>query len=255
MAHPIRACLRLSQFTFVTAPVTNDKFHSRVLNVVKTHLESLPSPASAASTTVTPRNPDPVVPPITAEDTGLYPGNTTRGFTAYCSPWIDIASPNPVISNVSRQILNMEVNYANFCGVRTIVVPGPRQDGGSEAGKDGVLRYARAIKEALSIAGRTNLVIHLPMYREPGLDEKVDTLTMSLGSLAVEAKESGDGEASGKSDDIDLFSAWDTWDQIRAFCEYNFRLFLSKSFPVPSTLRAMPLRADKVSLATSLILS
>lgn len=196
---------------------------------MKSHLESLPSPASAASTTVTPRHPDPVVPPITAEDTGLYPSNTTRGFTAYCSPWIDIASPNPVISNVSRQVLNMEVNYANFCGVRTMIVPGPRQDGGTEAGKDGVLRYARAIKEALSIAGRTNLVIHLPMYREPGLDEKVDTLTMSLGSLAVEAQGLGEGEASGKSEEVDLFSAWDTWDQIRSICEYNFRLFLSKS--------------------------
>lgn len=195
---------------------------------MKAHLEDLPGPASSADTTVTPRYPDLVVPPITAEDTGLYPSNTTRGFTAYCSPWIDIASPNPVISNVSRQVLNLEVHYANFCGVRTVVIPGPRQDGTTDAGRDGLARYARAIKEALSIASRTSLVIHLPMYREPGLDEKVDTLTMSLGSLAGEKVEE---DASGKSKEIDLFSSWDTWDQIRTFCEYSFRLQVSLRLP------------------------
>ena len=216
-------CLTVCQFTFVTAPITNEKFHSRILDLVKTHLKSLPTPASAADTTVTPRYPDPVVPPITDEDTGLFPGNSTRGFTAYCSPWIDIASPNPVISSISRQVLNLEVYYANFCGVRTVIIPGPRQDSNTEAGRDGLARYARAIKEALSIASRTNLVIHLPMYREPGLDEKVDTLTMSLG-----AEEKDSEDTSGKGKEIDLFSSWDTWDQIRTVCEYNFRLQISK---------------------------
>lgn len=246
---PSNACLRVCQFTFVTAPITNDKFHSRILDLVRAHLESLPSPASAADTTVTPRYPEPVVPTITAEDTGLYPSNSTRGFTAYCSPWIDIASPNPVISSVSRQVLNLEVYYANFCGVRTVIVPGPRQDGTTDAGRDGLARYARAIKEALSIASRTNLVIDLPMYREPGLGEKVDTLTMSLGIMAAEEKDAQD--AGGKGKEIDLFSSWDTWDQIRTVCEYNFRLQLSK---FPSAARCCETRSSTQANEVALLM-
>ena len=190
---------------------------------MKTHLEGLPAPAAAADTTVTPRHPDPVVPSITAEDTGLFPSNTTRGFTAYCSPWIDVASPNPVISSVSRQVLNLEVYYANFCGVRNVIIPGPRQDGTTDEGRDGLAKYARAVKEALSIASRINLIIHLPMYREPGLDEKTETLTMSLAPEKKDVKE--------ENQEIDLFSAWDTWDHIRTMCDYNFRLQLSRSPP------------------------
>ncbi|SPO03853.1 related to SHK1 KINASE-BINDING protein [Cephalotrichum gorgonifer] len=219
-------------FTFVTAPITNHRFYTRVLDLVRTHLQDLPSFASTpAATTVTPRYPDPVVPPITAEDTGLYPGNTTRSYTAYSSPWIDIASENPVISSVSRQILNLEINYANFCGVRTVIVPGPRQDGTTEAGRSGLARYARAIKEALSIAPRINLSIHLPMYREPGLEEKIDSLTTSLVSVAAEAEGPSGDDSSGKSKEIDLFSSWDSWDEIRSFCEYNFRLSLCLRLP------------------------
>ena len=110
----------------------------------------------------------------------------------------------------------MEVAYANFCGVRSILVPGPRHDG---KGRDTVL-YARAIQEALAGAGRANIIIHLPMYREPGLEEQVQTLT----SVVSSASSSDDSGSLDK--EIDLFGAWDTWNTIRSICEYSLRLFV-----------------------------
>lgn len=213
-------------FTFVTAPISNRKFYNRVLELTRTHLAALEQQKASVNTTHTPNFPDPVVPPLTAEDTGLYPSPTSKSFTAYCSPWIDICSPSPVISSVSRQVLNQEVNYANFCGVRTVIIPGPRQDATTPEGSDGLARYARAVKEVLGAAPRLSFVIHVPMYREPGLEEPVDSLTTVLSSsLTVGSRELM------KPESIDLFSAWDSWDFVRTICEYNLRLFVGVRFP------------------------
>lgn len=115
----------------------------------------------------------------------------------------------------------MEVAYANFCGARSILVTGPRHDG---KGRDTIL-YARAIQEALAGAGRANIIIHLPMYREPGLEEQAETLTSAVSSASTTSTSNID--ESGSSDkEIDLFGAWDTWNTIRSICEYSLRLFV-----------------------------
>jgi len=158
-----------------------------------------------------PSFPGPVIPTLTPDDTSLFPCDYMSSITAYSSPWIDLCSDNPLISNLSRQILNMEVAYANFCGVRSVIVPGPRLDDGKK-----VAQYARAIQEALQTASRVSLIIHMPMYREPGLDEEMDTMS---GPPAVSPE---------PSKEIDIFSTWDTWHTIRTVCEYNTRVFVGK---------------------------
>jgi protein arginine N-methyltransferase 5 len=112
--------------------------------------------------------------------------------------------------------LNLEAAYANFCGVRTIVVPGPRQD---ESGR-GIAQYARAVQEAL-VANRLNIIVHMPMYREPDLEEKAETLSSIFNPTAKEAETDAEKV-------IDLFSAWDSWNTIRSICTYSMRLFVGK---------------------------
>jgi protein arginine N-methyltransferase 5 len=111
--------------------------------------------------------------------------------------------------------LNLEVAYANFCGVRSIIIPGPRSDENGE----GIDRYARAIQEALVQATRANIIIHIPMYREPGLDEKVELLSSVVGVYKADKT---------SSNDVDIFSAWDSWHTIRSVCNYNSRLYVGK---------------------------
>lgn len=166
-----------------------------------------------------PSLPGPVVPTLTNKDTSFFPqiyGNSTP--VAYSSPWVDLCSPDPVILDISRQVLNIEIAYANFCGARGIIVPGPRED---EDGKS-IMQYARAIQEAHKVAPRINIIIHMPMYREPGLEEKTETLTSTFGSAKKD---------NSASNEIDLYTAWDSWHTIRTVCEYSVRLFVAIRIP------------------------
>jgi protein arginine N-methyltransferase 5 len=168
----------------------------------------------AAGQQANPSLPGPVVPTLTDKDTSLFPGGYLGSLALYSSPWIDLCSPDPHISSISRQVLNLEAAYANFCGARTIVVPGPRQDDNSR----GIAQYARAIREAMHVANRANVIIHMPMYREPGLEEKGGTLSSIFNP-------ENEPEAGAKKE-VDLFSAWDSWNTIRSVCSYSMRLFV-----------------------------
>ena len=161
--------------------------------------------------------PGPVIPTLTDEDTSYAPSNHAGSMVAYASPWVDLCSSDSIISSLSRQVLNLELAYAGFCGVRTLIIPGPRED---ESGR-AVMQYARAIQEALEVANRVNIVIHLPMYREPGLEEKAETLSSLLDNTT--------GTAPASLKEIDIFTTWDTWNTIRSVCSYSTRLFVGTS--------------------------
>lgn len=169
-----------------------------------------------------PSLPGPVIPTLTDKDTSLAPSPYIGSLVTYSSPWIDLCSPDPHISSISRQVLNLEAAYANFCGARTIVVPGPRQD---ENGR-GIAQYARAIGEVMRVASRANIIVHMPMYREPGLEEKVETLSDIFGPE--------NGPKPDAKTEIDLFSAWDSWNTIRSVCNYSMRLFVGTLITAPT---------------------
>lgn len=210
--HNPRTGLTKRQFQFVTTPITNAHFHERIVKLVDESLSRAGGEQKAGS------HIEPIVTPLTPEDTALFPEVYTSGFIGYASPWIDLCSPNHVIASVSRQVFNLEVDYANFCGIRSIIVPGPRQDSAQAGNGRGIAQYARAIQEALLIGTRVNFVIHLPMYREPGLEEKVAQLSIS--------KEAEDSPLSAK--EIDIFTSWDSWHVIRTVCDYSARLLVGK---------------------------
>ncbi|KAK8094063.1 PRMT5 arginine-N-methyltransferase [Apiospora hydei] len=204
-------------FGFTTTPVTNRHFYQRIQGLVASCLgewekSELPS-----------CHPDPIVPPLTIEDTALFPDTYTSGLVAYSSPWIDLCSPNPVVSSISRQVLNLEVNYANFCGIRSLIVPGPRNDALKAGSGQGVAQFARAIQEALVIGTRLNFIIHLPMYREPGLEETIENLSSALPNK--------EQPGSDEPEEIDIFSTWDSWNVIRTTCTYDSRLSVAVRVP------------------------
>ncbi|PHH53704.1 Protein arginine N-methyltransferase 5 [Ceratocystis fimbriata CBS 114723] len=208
--------------SYLTSPITNSHFHQRITELVKNHLQSLKEINSSATADLTAAIPDPIIPPLTTKDTSLFPSFSVSTYNACTSSWIDLASPDPVIANISRQVLNLELAYATWCGVRSIVIHGPRQDSARGNANKGLAQYARAIREALTVASRQNITIHMPMYREPGLDDSSPSLTETVH---------GTEAASKKSSEIALFSAWDSWHFVRTFCEYNPRLFVGVRMP------------------------
>lgn len=212
------------KFSFVTTPITNGHFRERVVALYKTHLAEREQWKQERGLTATQSAnaslPVPIVPALTDKDTTLFPSSYVGSLVAYASPWIDLCSSDTLISGISRQVLNLEVGYANFCGARSIIIPGPRSD---DSGKE-VALYARAINELLRVSTRANIIVHMPMYREPGLEEKVDLLSTTLRGVTTAEKKDPSGE-------IDLFSAWDSWHTIRTACTYSMRLFVALRIP------------------------
>lgn len=201
--------------------MTNNKFRARVFDVVSKHLARISKEKNSKSSPSQPLA-DPIIPPLTPDDTGLFPSAIVNTYVACTSPWIDLCSADPVVANVSRQVLNLEVAYANFCGVRSVLIPGPRVDGSKIKGNQGLSQYGRALQEAMAIGSRLSFLVHIPMYREPGLE---DNDPETLASLIQQ----GEALESTTQENIDIYSTWDSWHVIRTICEYNIRLFVGES--------------------------
>ena len=204
----------------LTTPITTPHFQSRVIAQLSNHLETLRS-----RPVVSP----PTVPELSPVDTPLTPGEVISQLLAVASPWIDLASPDPLVYNISRQVLDLEIAYAAFCGIGNVIIPGPKLHHGNLHG-EGVTQYAYAIQEALAIGNYIQIQIWLPMIDHPDSDvEDVE------GSLTPFAREEYVGEEDGsKPRKADVFGTWDAWNIIRSVCKHNARLFVGKKSKICS---------------------
>lgn len=205
------------QFNFVTAPISNESFKNRIFEQLSDHLGKFQKANESATTVETSSRADPIIPPLTPKDTALFPSVAVNTYVGCVSPWIDLCSSDPVVANVSRQILNVEINYASFCGVRSVIIPGPREEY-LENNSKALAQYSRAVLEALKVGSGLNFLVHMPMYKETG---QLENATKTLSSLAI-------SQAPKTSENTDVLSAWDAWHQIRSVCSYNMRLSVGK---------------------------
>lgn len=203
----IEQTLIISQYDMLTTPITNDHFHSRVLSLLSSYTQATEESTQA--------QPLPLIPALENFDTPLLPDHLISQLVAFTSSWIDLSSPDPIIAHLSRQVFNLEVAYAAFCGVVTLVVPGPRLANGTK----GVAQYARSIKEALSTGAYVQFHVLMPMDTSTVPEEE------DVGHLARFVRPEF-AEQSAKSSD--LFGSWDAWDSIRSICKYNTRLSVGK---------------------------
>lgn len=202
----------------LTTPITTEYFQRRVLALVSTYLSELQFSTSSKGRLTSDITP-PIIPPLTPMDSMLRPGETTSQLIAYSSPWIDLSSEDHLISNISRQVLNMEIAYASFCGTGYIIIPGPRSF--SPTG-DRLIQYARAIQESLTISNFTQIAIQIPMY-STGEDVEV------IGDLGLYVMQHKSPRKSLESQESKLFEVWDAWNLIRSVCKYNTRLSVGKN--------------------------
>ncbi len=205
----------------LTSPITTPHFHSRVLTLISSYLSELESFESSPNTHTKSTPPAPIIPPLGPVDTPLTPGNTVSQVIAYSSPWIDLCSSDPLIANISRQVLNIEIAYASFCGVGNIIIPGPRSYSSGLSNNDGLIQYARAIQEALTIGSYIQMAIHVPMYGNEETKEMI-------GDLRPFARDYKTTEKAKENRELDLFETWDGWNLIRSVCKYNSRLSVGK---------------------------
>ena len=241
----------------LTVPITTPYFNLRVLNLLVEHFAK-PSPKSGALAV-------PVIPSLSALDTNLAPDEMVSQLLGVISPWIDLCSPDPVIFNLSCQVMEMEVAYAAFCGIGNLILPCPKLHYGKSHG-EGVAQYAHAMKQALEIGSFIQISITMPM-----MDNPHDVIEETKGSLSLQARPEHVGTTEDDWQSVqdarsslesrpeellnvnprkgvhvsskhDYFGTWDAWNVIRTICKYNARLFVGKNridFTLHLGLRSM----------------
>lgn len=204
----------------LTTPITTPHFHSRVLALLSNHLSELVAEDANPSGR---QIPAPVIPALSPVDTPLTPGDVISQLLAVASSWIDLCSPDPLIYNLSRQVLCLEIAYAAFCGIGNILIPGPKLHHRNLHG-GGLTQYARAIQEALAAGNYLQIHIMLPILDHPDTDNDDE-----MGSLVPFAREEYLGETlEDRPRKADIFGTWDAWNLIRTVCKYNVRLCVGK---------------------------
>jgi type II protein arginine methyltransferase len=206
----------------VTSPITTDFFHSRVLALLSaaqahtTHSDVLANPPESEGPVRI------VVPPLSPVDTDLSPDESMSQIIAITSSWIDLCSPDPLVADVSRQALMLEIAYAAFCGISYVLIPGPRLHHQAMQ-QTRLMQYARAIQEALVVGTYMQVKIWLPLIDHP------ENEVARMGDLAPFARPPYIGDDQGEAaPGLDLYGTWDAWNIIRSFCKYHTRLCVGK---------------------------
>ena len=195
----------------MATPITNDHFQTRINALISDHLsgDSIPT-----------------VPPLTHLDTVLVPGARAKTLLVFTPSWIEICAPDPMVSEISKQILHMEVAYAVFCGAPQLFVQGPKiyhRDPflGKDLFTNNVTQFARAIHDALSLGNRIHISIVLPFYD--------DSSSTASYPPTIETREQYlDDVFDERSTVTDGLVPWDSWNTIRTFCKYPSRLNAGK---------------------------
>lgn len=192
----------------MTRPITTPNFQARVLALLDSYFEAVsnaPSPEAV---------PYPLVAPLTPEDTTLAPDEYISTMIAVSAPWIDLASQDPVIAHVSRQVFNHEIAFAAFCGVNNVMIQGPNLETSAV-----ISQYARSLSHALEVGPYIQLQVLLPMQPNDSSVCQEDL------NLAGRARDAYLAKETAPNDEL---RSWDAWELIRSTCKYHVRLSVGK---------------------------
>lgn len=204
-------------YDLLTAPITTEHFRSRVLATLEDFVPQLqdrdPNQESVSW---------PQIASFRPEDTDLEPLESNSALIGVLSPWIDLGSPDPLIANVSRQVFELEVAYAAFCGVSNLLVPGPLAESDR-------MQYARAILEGLGLGPYVHLHILMPMSGELELEGSDGAHLAQLARSQYVPEPNEDDDDDEEDPEVDLFGSWEAWDTVRNVCNYSNKLSLGRS--------------------------
>ncbi|KXS97296.1 hypothetical protein AC578_4583, partial [Pseudocercospora eumusae] len=217
---------QLAGYDLLTAPLTTAHFHSRVLATLEQHVQQLKASSNAGHV------PLPTLSPLLPDDTDLTPEDSNSALIGVVSPWIDLGSPDPLVAHVSRQVFNLELAYAAFCGLSNVLVHGPLE------GSD-VVQYSRAVLEALSLGPYLQLQTLLPISGELELEGADGAHLAELAREQYAAQVSDDEDET--SDEPDQFESWEKWNTIRTICGYSSKLTVA--LEIPRQLPALTLQS------------
>ena len=163
------------------------------------------------------------IPSLRPIDTLLRPAQHVGQLIAFTSSWIDTASSNSDVADVSFQILNLEVAYAAFCGIMNVVVHSPTLAFSSIKSAN-ITKFAHAIRHILTISP------HLQIHILISFDNQCHTsMNEEYGSLTTKLSQNFGSANCLDQNDHDPLSAWGFWNIVRSVCKYSSRLSVGKT--------------------------
>ncbi|KAI9893353.1 MAG: methyltransferase protein [Vezdaea aestivalis] len=201
-------------YNFVTSPITTPHFHTRVQALISEHMSNVSGVGQYF----------PIIAPLEPVDTPLAPRPDAASLVAFASPWTDLCSPDPLIANLSQQILALEIAYAAFCGIGYVVLPSPILHHGP-LHQDRLTQYGRAVAEALDTSSFTSLVISMPLMELPNGFDNPDS--GHLGLFARDANGFSFETSPSQPIRTDSMGSWDSWNVIRSLCRHSSRLYVA----------------------------
>jgi len=195
----------------LTIPITTPQFRSNVQTIVSTFISEYNHERNLSDLPV------PLIPPLKPEDSHMFPIDSISQYIAISSSWIDLASSDPIISNVSRQVLNLELAYAAFCGIQNVIIQAPPISGSYKKHRI-ISQFARAVSEALAIGPYLQLHILFSITSDKGKGiEDLSHLSRFAQLNTTETDYNLDQYS-------EAWEPWEDWDLIRSVCNYNGRI-------------------------------
>lgn len=191
------------QYDMVTVPITTVAFREHACQVIGDKDRLLISSLSP-------------------EYTDLSPTMSTSTMIGVISPWIDISSGNSRVAYISRQVLNMEIAYAAFCGISSVILP-PLFRSKNKPTREAVSRYADAVASATRIGPSLQFLVPFPMD-----DQRPPPKSLILSILS----KSVDDDVSSTEPTSDPLAPWDAWNQIRSVSKYHSKLAICNNVPI-----------------------
>ncbi|KAG7695126.1 hypothetical protein KL930_001449 [Ogataea haglerorum] len=130
--------------------------------------------------------------------TGPHTGNTI----GMLSPWIELGANDPLINEFSLQVISNEIAYAQFLGIRRLLLAPPKD-------LNHLAVFTNSLNSILHKFSDIEISISLPICEDP----QINPATGELIPI------------------IDPLSTWDMWNTIRIHCNYHRNLTVSLASP------------------------
>ncbi|CEG38483.1 protein arginine n [Plasmopara halstedii] len=152
----------------------------------------------------------------------------SRGWTASVvgniSKYIDLDATTLSVRLSAEKIFKQEVAWASHLSVRAVMLPSPRHVYNSA-------NYARVLNQSLTQAQYLQFWVRIPLTTRQQLNVTASMELDSEAGLRGSAMKTDEGKEDAQID------PWDTWDALRARCEYHPKLHVALEITadLPST--------------------
>ncbi|KAH3671690.1 hypothetical protein OGAPHI_000395 [Ogataea philodendri] len=186
-------------YSYVLLAITNARYRENC----KTYFQSFKDSISALDNGYAEAVPGELAVPFPrSNEVNISTGPHTLNTIGLLSPWIELGATDPLINEFSFQVISNEIAYAQFLGVKKLLLAPPKN-------LNHLALFTNSLNSIFHTFSDIEISISLPICEDP----QVNPTTGELIPI------------------IDPLSTWDMWNTIRIQCNYHRNLTVSLGSP------------------------